>query len=154
MKPATDRPLRQSERTYLVEHPVGRLATIDPRGRPHAVPVCYAVSDDVIVMSLDNKPKSVSPRDLQRVRNLQARSEVALVVDDYSDDWRQLSWVMARGNAKLVDVGAPGHAAAIQLLREKYPQYLSMPIDLRPIIQIDVTSATSWSWDGRHFPED
>jgi len=152
MRPSTGRPLRESELVYLAAHRVGRLATIDPRGRPHVVPICYTILDDTIVMSLDDKPKSVAPRSLQRVRNIESRPEVALVVDDYSEDWQQLSWVMARGRANLVEAGQGNHVDAIQLLRVKYPQYLTMAIEQRPVVQISAISATSWSWNGSLFP--
>ncbi len=42
-------------------------------------------------------------------------------------------------------VGAPReHARAVGALREKYTQYTSMALDQRPIIAVDIESATSW----------
>jgi coenzyme F420-0:L-glutamate ligase/coenzyme F420-1:gamma-L-glutamate ligase len=148
------RPLRQSERRYLTEHRVGRLATVDSTGRPHAIPVCFAVTGDTVFLALDEKPKTVDPRDLKRVRNLVAEPAAALLVDDYSDDWRQLSYVLVRGIAHLVEPGDNGHFEGVSLLRDKYPQYVAMAIERQPLIQLDLTAATSWSWAGDRFPAD
>ncbi|HLZ07674.1 MAG TPA: TIGR03668 family PPOX class F420-dependent oxidoreductase [Chloroflexota bacterium] len=154
MSPTADRPLRRSERAFLAEQRVGRLATIDPRGRPHVVPVCFALSDDRVFISLDEKPKTVEAHRLQRVRNLKLSPDVALVVDDYSEDWLRLGYVMVRGTARLVEVDDSGHDEAIRHLREKYPQYESMAIDRLPLIQINLIGAISWSWSGERFPVD
>ena len=36
---------------------VGRLATADARGNPHVVPVCFALTDDTLYITIDEKPK-------------------------------------------------------------------------------------------------
>jgi PPOX class probable F420-dependent enzyme len=130
------------------------LATVDPRGRPHVVPVCFILFDNRVFISLDEKPKTVGPHRLQRVRNLESHPDVALVVDEYSDDWLQLSYVHVRGIAQLIEAVDTVHSAAVRLLRDKYPWYRSMDIDRRPLIQIDIVAATSWSWAGDRFPVD
>jgi PPOX class probable F420-dependent enzyme len=149
-----DRRLRQSECAFLARQRVGRLATVDRRGRPHVIPVCFAVSDDKVFISIDDKPKTVGAHRLQRVRNLATNPDVALVVDEYSDDWLKLAFVMARGRARLVEIEDSGHDEAVRLLRAKYPQYDSMAIDARPLIRIDLNAATSWSSAGDRFPAD
>ena len=154
LMPKARRAIRTSERLYLAEHRVGRLATIDPTGRPHIVPVCFALADDTIFIALDEKPKRVEPRDLQRVHNIAADPAVSLVVDDYSDDWRQLSYVLVRGTAHVVEPSVARHREGVALLREKYPQYLEMAINRQPLIQIEVLTLSSWSWAGDRFPTD
>jgi coenzyme F420-0:L-glutamate ligase/coenzyme F420-1:gamma-L-glutamate ligase len=154
VSPDTTRRLRQSERDYLEVRRVGRLATADAKGRPHAVPVCYVLAGDALFIALDEKPKSVAPRRLRRVRNLQANPTVMLLVDDYSDNWQLLSFVQVQGIAQLVEPGGACHAAAVQQLRSKFPQYVSMAIDQQPLIRIDPTDVASWSWSGDRFPSD
>lgn len=93
---------------FVRDRRVGHLATADAAGTPSVVPVCYAmlaVSDSPsIVIAIDEKPKG-DPRALQRVRNIVARPEVSLVVDDYSEDWGRLAWVLLRGRARMVEPG-------------------------------------------------
>ena len=75
-----------------------------------------------IAIAIDEKPKG-DPRALRRVRNILERPEVALVVDEYREDWDELAWVLVRGSASLIEPGEPGHAEALAALRLKYPQY-------------------------------
>src|SRR3954454_14227 len=87
---------------YLGSARVARLATVDAQGRPYVVPVCFAFDGRSIYMALDEKPKSVSPARLKRVRNIQANPHVSLLVDSYGEDWSRLSYVMVGGEARLV----------------------------------------------------
>jgi len=132
----------------LIRHGrVGRLATADARGTPSVVPVVYASfnldEEPVIAIAIDEKPKG-DPRELRRVRNILERPQVALVVDDYREDWDELAWVLVRGSASLIEPGAPGHAEALTALRQKYPQYAAMRLEERPAIIIRDLSIRSW----------
>lgn len=140
------------ELAFLQQRRVGRLATADAAGTPAVVPICFAVVADesrpAIVSALDEKPKRVPVARLRRVRHIRENPAVALVVDDYVEDWRRLAFVQVRGRARLVEPGAPGFAAAIAVLRGKYPQYQHMAIDERPLIRIEDLTATSWQGSG------
>lgn len=130
---------------------VGRLATVNDRGRPSVVPFCFAVIGDVgpvVVSVLDEKPKHVPDQELARVRNIRHNPHVAFVVDHYEEDWSRLAFVQARGRARLVSPGETGHAGAIIALRAKYPQYESMAIERRAVIVIEQLRFTSWSATG------
>jgi PPOX class probable F420-dependent enzyme len=132
---------------FLRDRRVGHLATANAAGDPSVVPVCFALIETegvpAIVIAIDEKPKG-DPRKLRRVRNILERSEVALVVDHYSEDWQQLAWVLARGQAGLLEPGASGHAEALLALRLKYPQYETMRLEALPVIVICDLSLTSW----------
>lgn len=143
--------LGPSERAFVETARVGRLATVDSRGRPHVVPVCFALVDDRIYSALDDKPKSVDPTRLRRVQNLRASPDAALVVDIYDDDWERLAYVQLRGRAALVEPGDPEHDRAIRALRAKYPQYRRMPIERRPVISLEIERVHSWSTRGDRF---
>jgi PPOX class probable F420-dependent enzyme len=123
---------------------VARLATADASGRPYLVPVCFAWEGDHIFIALDEKPKSVAPGRLKRVRNILENPRVSFLVDSYSEDWSRLSYTLASGSASLEQPGSPLHASAIRLLREKYPQYREMAIERQPVISIGVESVHSW----------
>jgi coenzyme F420-0:L-glutamate ligase/coenzyme F420-1:gamma-L-glutamate ligase len=140
------------ELAFLRERRVGRLATADAAGSPAVVPICFAVVDDergpAIVSALDEKPKRVPVARLRRVRHILENPEVALVADDYVEDWRHLAFVQVRGRARLVEPGEPGFATAIATLRGKYPQYQRMAIAERPMIRIEALTAASWQGSG------
>ena len=133
-----------AERRYLDAARLGRLATVDDDGRPHVVPVCFALVDDEVVTPIDEKPKDAPPTDLQRVRNVRENPHVALVVDHWREDWDELGWVQVRGRAELVDSGVAGHDAAVSALRAKYDQYTGHALEDRPAIRIGPAHVVSW----------
>jgi coenzyme F420-0:L-glutamate ligase/coenzyme F420-1:gamma-L-glutamate ligase len=136
---------------FVRDRRVGHLATADAAGTPSVVPVCYALlspgGEPAIAIAIDEKPKG-DPRALQRVRNIQARPEVSLVVDDYSEDWQRLAWVLVRGRARIVEPGEAGHAPAVAAVRAKYQQYARMRLEQLPVILIESLTTTSWLGNG------
>jgi hypothetical protein len=80
------------------------------------------------------------------LRNIRAVPRVALLIDEYDEDWTQLSYILIRGKAKLIPKSAhKEHAWAIRKLRAKYPQYaLGMLADDAPIIRITPDRTTFW----------
>jgi PPOX class probable F420-dependent enzyme len=137
---------------WFAAHRVARLATVGEENAPTLVPVCFAVLDlagePSVVIAIDEKPKSVSGRELARVRNIRARPAVALVADDWHEDWSRLAWVLVRGRARLLEPGAEGHAEAVATLREKYARYREMAIDNNPVIVVGGLRTRGWSGAG------
>lgn len=125
---------------------IARLATTDSQGTPHVVPICFAYDGEVFFTAVDRKPKRVSPERLVRLRNISEVSRVALVIDEYDEDWTRLWYILVRGKAELIPDSAPQRrAAAIRILRAKYPQYSpDMLPDDAPIIQVNPEHITSW----------
>ncbi len=132
---------------FIQDRRVGHLGTANLDGQPSVVPVCFAVvageGEPRIVIAIDEKPKG-EPRKLRRLRNIAERPEVTLVVDDYSEDWAELAWVMVRGSAAILEPEAEGHGQAVAALRAKYPQYRRMGLESLPIIAIGEISTRSW----------
>jgi PPOX class probable F420-dependent enzyme len=133
---------------FIAGHRVGRLATAGGDRQPAVIPVCYAFDGRAIYTPVDEKPKSVDPERLARVRNIRENPRVALVVDDYSEDWTRLAYVLVTGVAEVIEPGAAEHQRAVGLLREKYQQYRSMRIDERLIIKITPVRIKSWDAGG------
>ena len=132
--------------TPLRRAPVARLATIDKRGRPHAVPVCFVYDGRAFHIALDLKPKKVPLERLARVQNIAANPRVALLVDEYCEDWGHLWYVLIRGRARLlVRESDATRRKAIRALRHKYPQYRAglLP-DGAPVIRIVPDRITAW----------
>jgi PPOX class probable F420-dependent enzyme len=124
-------------RSRFAAAPVARLATVDPSGAPHLVPVVFAVADDTVFTAVDGKPKSTQR--LKRLANITANPRVSLLVDHYDDDWTQLWWIRADGLAEVID----HHDRARELLRAKYSQYEQVSLD-GPVIEIRLQAWTSW----------
>ena len=82
--------LNDAEIAFIRVQHVAHLATADAEGRPHVVPVCYAFDGSRFYTPLDEKPKRVAEQQLRRVRNIEARPEVMLLIDQYDDDWSRL----------------------------------------------------------------
>jgi coenzyme F420-0:L-glutamate ligase / coenzyme F420-1:gamma-L-glutamate ligase len=136
--------LNDEQTAFLVRQRVARLATADAAGKPHAVPVCFALARNSIFIALDEKPKKVRASHLKRVRNILENPEVALTADRYAEDWSLLAFVMVRGMAELLEPDTGEHAAAVRLLRGKYHQYETMRIEKNPVIAIRPEKAVSW----------
>jgi PPOX class probable F420-dependent enzyme len=120
------------------------------------VPLAFAAdhrspTELVIYSALDEKPKSVAdPRSLGRVRDIAVRPHVTLLVDHWSEDWSELAWLRLEGTATILeptDDPHGEHAAALRLLRERYPQYKTQKLEMRPAIRIVVERAVGW-WAG------
>lgn len=130
---------------FIRERRVARLATADGDGRPSVIPICYVFDGEAIYSPIDEKPKSVAAQKLKRVRNIEANPQVSLVIDDYSDDWSKLAYVQVSGPADVMSPGHVEHPRAVELLREKYPQYLTMALEQRPIIKITISRVKRWA---------
>ena len=136
-------PLTPRHAAFLGVCRVGHLSTADSEGRPHVVPVCYAVLGQRIYIAIDEKPKRSAPSRLKRVRNLLENPQVALVVDRYDDDWSRLGYVLVQGRARVIESGEE-HRRALTVLRDRYPQYREMALEGRPIIAVQVERAVGW----------
>jgi PPOX class probable F420-dependent enzyme len=123
---------------------VARLATLDSERRPHLVPICFTCDGRVFYSAIDRKPKRVAPSRLTRLKNIQETPQVALLVDEYDEDWTRLWYVLVRGEAELVSTSTE-RKRAIRRLRAKYPQYDSeMLPDDAPVLRIIPVAITAW----------
>ena len=136
--------LTQAEIAFVLAQRVAHLATASAEGHPHVIPVCYAFDGQRFYTPLDEKPKRVTGNQLRRVRNIEARHEASLVIDQYDDDWTRLGYVLIHGRADLLAPEEPAHAQALHLLRERYVQYLTMALERYPVIVITPDRVTSW----------
>ena len=119
---------------------VARLATTDPNGRPHLVPIVFVLDGASLYSAVDAKRKR--SRRLRRVTNARERPDVTVLVDHYEDDWRQLWWVSLRGRARVLEAGEEADRA-LRLLVDKYEQY-RQELPGRPVLAIDILEWRSW----------
>jgi len=119
---------------------VARLATTRPAGRPHLVPVCFVLAGETAYSAVDQKPKST--RALQRLANLRAHRDAALLVDHYDEDWADVWWVRLDATGRVLAAGAE-EDRALAALCEKYEQYRRDP-PAGPVIALDVAGWRAW----------
>lgn len=136
----------QQTAQFIGDHRVARLATADGDGRPAVIPICYVFDGEHFYSPIDEKPKQVAPRQLKRVRNIETNPHVALVIDDYADDWSKLVYVLVTGLATIIQPGTDEHARAVRMLRDKYSQYQAMAIDERMVIKIAPARIKHWRY--------
>ncbi len=136
-------------RAFVEAQRVARLATVDPAGTPHIVPICFVLLGGRCYSVVDEKPKR-SAR-LQRLRNIEEHGAATLLCDVYSDDWDRLAWAMLRCHAAVLNEGGDGYAEALAALRAKYPQYRAMALDGNPLIALTPLRVSNWSVEG-HTP--
>lgn len=127
-------------RTRFATARVARLATVTPDGRPHVVPIVFALADDVLYSAVDAKPKRTTA--LQRLANIVANPRVAVLADHYADEWTKLWWVRADGTGRIAT--GDEAATALDLLAARYPQYADHPPP-GPVLAIDVERWTGWA---------
>jgi PPOX class probable F420-dependent enzyme len=116
---------------------VARLATVGADGRPHVVPICFALDGDTLYTAVDGKPKS--SRRLRRLANIEANPWVEVVIDHWDEDWTQLWWVRLSGPASVVDHDARG----LELLTAKYEQYRADP-PAGPFVVVTIRRRAAW----------
>lgn len=89
----------EAERSFLTgERLLGRLATVDPEGRPHVVPTGWSYNPELDTIDVTGRAFAAT----KKYRNARANPNVALVVDDVLPPW-QPRCVMVQGRAEVLD---------------------------------------------------
>ena len=127
----------------LAKAHLGHLACSTKDGKPLVVPICFAFDGSMIYSAIDEKPKRAQPFALRRVSNIVENPNVCFVVDEYSEDWRKLQYVLIDGLATVLNEGQE-FDAAISRLRKKYRQYRLMKLEVRPVIKIKPVRIVAW----------
>ncbi len=122
---------------------VARLATTRADGLIDLVPFVFAFDPaGRLVSAVDHKPKR--HQRLQRLDNIGANPAVTILADHYDEDWSQLWWVRARGDAVVIEPGEGGYDEAVDALVAKYRHY----DDRRPTgpaVAVTLREVTGWS---------
>jgi PPOX class probable F420-dependent enzyme len=127
----------RAEREFLETARVARLATAATDGAPHAVPICPLFEKGHFYLGTD--------RETAKVRHIRANPRVALVFDDYTEDWRHLRGVMVEGDARVV-AGRAFRSVRARLYR-KFPQYETIaPLSERDAVALEITPRRKVSW--------
>lgn len=117
----------------------GVLGTVDTQRGTHLVPVVYTpIEESRLLIAVDAKPKR--SRLLRRLANIERDPRVTLLVDRYSEDWSDLWWVRADGNATVLPAVPPDIE---QRHRDRFPQVEGH--ELGPWIDVAVEAVSGWS---------
>lgn len=134
------KPLSEAVRTYIAAAAVCRIATVRPGGGPHVIPVCPVFDGDATVY-VDLGPKSASGVAVKH------EARVAVLFDDYFDDWTKLRKVLLKCRAE--EVTGAEKDAAWERIRAKFPQYTT--VDWQPR-QTMALRAYGWFQEGIESP--
>ncbi|WP_420834258.1 TIGR03668 family PPOX class F420-dependent oxidoreductase [Streptomyces yunnanensis] len=123
---------------------VARLATVDDLGRPHLVPVVFAVTGDTLAFAVDHKPKRTT--ELKRLANIRRRPGVCLLADAYDEDWDRLWWARADGTATVLPPADASEVSAgyVRLLMEKYRAQYAGRRPAGPVVAVAVARWSGW----------
>ncbi|HVC78774.1 MAG TPA: TIGR03668 family PPOX class F420-dependent oxidoreductase [Candidatus Micrarchaeaceae archaeon] len=128
-------------RSRFASSAVARLATAGVDGRPHIVPICFALDAETLYFVIDSKPKKST--NLKRLRNIATNPAVSILVDHYDDDWSKLWWVRLDGDARVATDQAELQEA-LRLLSARYSQYRATP-PTGPVVAVAIAGITGWS---------
>lgn len=126
------------------------LATINPDGTPHQVPIVFVHDNNNRIWSpIDGKPKSANV--LKRVRNAENNPMASLLLDHYDEDWALLWWIRIEIELRIIKLGQNPPELndanrAIGALQQKYPQYKTTPVLQEPFTLICMTARSTSSW--------
>jgi PPOX class probable F420-dependent enzyme len=129
-------------RRRFSQEPAARLATVRPDGRPHIVPIVFALEGRTIYSAVDSKPKASDA--LARLGNIGSNPHVSVLVDAYDDDWGRIWWARADGLAEVVATGLE-REAALRVLRAKYEQYADPAVAFGAAIVVNVERWVGWA---------
>jgi uncharacterized protein len=118
---------------FLKSHELCRLATASKEGRPHVVPVIYAMDGQDIIIAVDYATR--------KLKNLRENREVALVVDDYNPN----RGVMVEGRCEILERGKE-YLRLLQVLYDRFEFYRRNPWKEgeSPILKVHPSKAVLW----------
>lgn len=106
---------------------VARLSTVDETSQPYSIPVVFVYYKNAFFIPLDEKSKSINPSKLRRVKNIRNNPQVCLLIDEYTDNWNNLFYILIKGKAELIDE-KDRLKHVHKLLVSKYPQYRKIDV--------------------------
>lgn len=106
-----------------------------PSGEPHVIPVCPVFDGDSTVY-VDLGGRYTIAEDLQE------NTRMAVLIDEYDEDWSRLKGVLLRCLAAAA--GAEERDRAWGMIREKFPQYTSVGWEPRLTLALRIYDWRQW----------
>ncbi len=114
-------PLPEPVKQFVAAARVCRIASVRPDGEPHAIPVC-PVFDGESTVYVDIGSRYTT------AEAYRANPRVAVLIDEYDDDWSRLKGVLLRCTRE--EATGEERDRAWAMIREKFPAY--KPIGWKP----------------------
>lgn len=138
--------IRPDAKEFIQRVRVARLATIDSDFKPHLVPVVFVFDGNHFFTPVDEKRKKAKPEKLRRIKNIEGNPSVALLIDEYNEDWTRLAFVMIQGIASIVKSRPQADIQVQEALKQltiKYTQYQRVGTG-EILIRIKPEKVVSW----------
>jgi len=107
-------PLPEAVKEFIAAARVCRIATVRPDGTPHVIPVCPAF-DGQATLYVDIGQRYTT------AEALRANPNVAVLIDEYDDDWTRLKAVLLR--CRVEEALGEEKERAWEMIRKKFPSY-------------------------------
>jgi PPOX class probable F420-dependent enzyme len=133
--------LKKEHLDYMRDKFRGFLATVNSKLVPRIVPVCFAYTESRIYIPIDRKPKKTQI--LARVKDIRQNPSVSFIVDNYSDNWALLSYMLVFAKASILD-GGNDFETASSLIVKRYPQYKTIGTRFYYIISLEPEHVKLW----------
>ena len=134
---------------YLKTARVARLATVGSHNSVSIVPFVFAIHGGRIYFVIDRKKKTGAK--LKRIRNISENGKAVLLVDRFSENWEDLSYLLLHCTAKLLSPNKAKNEKrlATKSLKSKYPQYRGQryfPKDIDQAIFVRLEPERAFFW--------
>jgi uncharacterized protein len=125
--------LTPRQASFLRGHELCRMATASKEGKPHVVPVIYALDGEDVIVAVDYGTKKLG--------NLRQNRQVALVVDEFKPN----KGLMIEGDCEILERGKE-YLRLLQLLFDRFEYYRKNPWSEgeSPILRIRPVKAAMW----------
>ncbi|MCS7143068.1 MAG: pyridoxamine 5'-phosphate oxidase family protein [Aigarchaeota archaeon] len=123
----------EKELDFIKRNEICRFATVDENGYPHLVPICYIYKNGAFYMVTDLRTR--------KLRNVERRNKVALVIDRYKPN----KAVMVVGDAQTLYSG-PEFVEVSKMFFERFAWARNDPWGEGEAAIIKVTPLRKVSW--------
>jgi uncharacterized protein YhbP (UPF0306 family) len=128
------KPMPKAVKDFLRDAPVCRIATVLPNGTAHVSPVCPVF--DGKTMFIDVSHAGGTAKALTEDRR------IAVLIDDYYDDWSRLRGVILRTRSR--EAKGEVKKAAWRRIRRKFPQSRTAGWNPRLTLALRIVSWQQW----------
>ncbi len=113
---------------------VCRVGTSGPGGQPHVIPVCPVFDGQTLYIDIEHTYATA--------RNLAANPRLAVLIDQYDEDWSKLKGVLL--HCRVQEVHGREKDRAWEMIRAKYPQWKE--IDWEPHLTLALHIERWFQW--------
>ncbi len=128
-------PLPPAVKAFVGAARVCRIAAVRPDRTPHLIPVC-PVFDGEATLYVDIGRRYTTAEALAK------NPSIAVLIDEYDDDWSRLRAVLLRCRAEAIK--GPEKERAWEMLRTKFPQYKEIGWEPRLTLALRVQDWRQW----------